>query len=225
MKTPKLTTVLIITIISLALLIPGVTLPMLTLTGTIDKKEMTDTGIDIIVDSIVEKSMKRGNAKSEEVERGKAERTIGIMTGMLGLKDLKGEIKAYSKTRSIAGTVKELFRSGNGFVGFLVMLFSIVIPITKILLMFVAACFRDSLNSRRAFLISSVISKWSMADVLVIAIIVAFMAANASNMGGLLDMDARFESGFYFFLGYCTFSILSMQVITRKNKNFNSFEQ
>ena len=224
MKTPKLTTVLIITIISLALLIPGVTLPMLTLTGTIDKKEMTDTGIDIIVDSIVEKSMKRSNAKSEEDERGKAERMIGIMTGMLGLKDLKGEIKAYSKTRSIAGTVKELFRSGNGFVGFLVMLFSIVIPITKIMLMFVAACFRNSKNSRKAFLISSVISKWSMADVLVIAIIVAFMAANASNMGGLLDMDARFEPGFYFFLGYCTFSILSMQVITRKNKNPNSSE-
>jgi len=63
-----------------------------------------------------------------------------------------------------------------------------------------------------------------MADVLVIAIIVAFMAANASNMGGLLDMDARFEPGFYFFLGYCTFSILSMQVITRKNKNLNSSE-
>ena len=217
MKTPKLTTVLIITIISLALLIPGVTLPMLTLTGTIDKKEMIDTGIDIIVDSIVEKSMKRSNAKSEEVERGKAERTIGIMTGALGFKDLKGEIEAYNETRSIAGTVKELFRSGNGFVGFLVMLFSIVIPITKILLMLVAACFRDSKHSRKAFLISSVISKWSMADVLVIAIIVAFMAANASNMGGLLDMDARFEPGFYFFLGYCTFSILSIQVITRKN--------
>ena len=211
MKTPTLTTVLIITIISLALLIPGVTQPMLTLTGTIDKKEMTDTGIDIIVDSIVEKSMKRSNAKSEEVERGKAERMIGIMTGMLGLNDLKGEIQAYSKTRSIAGTVKELFRSGNGLVGFLVMLFSVVIPVTKILLMLVAACFRDSLSSRKAFLISSVISKWSMAD-------------NASNMGGLLDMDARFEPGFYFFLGYCTFSILSMQVITRKNKDLNRAE-
>ena len=222
MKTPKLTTVLVITIISLALLIPGVTLPMLTLTGTIDKAEMTDTGIDIIVDSIVEKAMKRGKDKSEKVERGKAERMIGIMTGMLGLDDLKGEIKAYSKTRSIAGTVKELFRSGNGFVGFLVMLFSVVIPITKILLMLLAACFRNSKNSAKALLISSVISKWSMADVLVIAIIVAFMAANASNMGGLLDMDARFEPGFYFFLGYCTFSILSMQVITRKNKTSNS---
>jgi len=224
METPKLSTVLIITIISLALLIPGVTQPMLTLTGTIDKSEMTETGIDIIIDSMVEKSMKRGKEKSEKDERGKARRMVGMITGMLGLNNIEGEIEAYSKTRSIWGTVKELFRSGNDFVGFLVMLFSIIIPVTKILLMLVGSYFYDSKNSRKAFLISSVISKWSMADVFVIAIIVAFMAANASNMGGLLNLGARFEFGFYFFLGYCTFSILSIQVITRKNKNFNSSE-
>ncbi|MFQ5687883.1 MAG: hypothetical protein ACE5GV_14620, partial [Candidatus Scalindua sp.] len=126
METPKFTTVLIITIISLALLIPGVTQPMLTLTGTIDKSKMTETGIDIIIDSIVEKSMKRGTVKSENDERGKAKRMIGMITGMLGLNNIEGEIEAYNKTRSIAGTVKELFRSGNGVVGFLVMLFSIV---------------------------------------------------------------------------------------------------
>jgi hypothetical protein len=44
------------------------------------------------------------------------------------------------------------------------------------------------------------------------------MAANATNMGGLLNLGARFEPGFYFFLGYCIFSILSIQVITKKNK-------
>ena len=70
MNTPKLTTVLIITIISLALLIPGVTQPMLTLTGTIDKAEMTETGIDIIVDSLVEKSMKRGKKKVRKRRKG-----------------------------------------------------------------------------------------------------------------------------------------------------------
>ena len=224
METPKFTTVLIITIISLALLIPGVTQPMLTLTGTIDKAKMTETGIDIIVDTMVDKSMERGTGKSEDDERGKAKRMIGMITGMLGLNNIKGEIEAYSKTRSIKGTVKELFRSGNGVVGFLVMLFSIVIPVTKILLMLLGAYLRDSKHSRKAFLISSVISKWSMADVFVIAIIVAFMAANASNMGGLLNLGARFEYGFYFFLGYCVFSVLSIQVITRKSKALNSSE-
>lgn len=224
METPKFSTVLIITIISLALLTPGVTQPILTLTGTIDKSRMTETGIDIIVDSMVGKSMKNGKGKSEKDEKSKARQMIGMITGMLGLNNIKGEIKAYNDTRSIAGTVKELFRSGNGVVGFLVMLFSIIIPVTKILLMLVGSYFYDSKNSRKAFLISSAISKWSMADVFVVAIIVAFMAANASTMGGLLNMGARFEFGFYFFLGYCIFSILSIQLITRKNKNFNSSE-
>ncbi len=66
MEIPKFSTVLIITIISLALLIPGVTQPMLTLTGTIDKSRMTETGIDIIVDSMVGKSMQNGTGKSEK---------------------------------------------------------------------------------------------------------------------------------------------------------------
>jgi hypothetical protein len=224
METPKFSTVLIITIISLTLLIPGVTQPMLTLTGTIDKAKMTETGIDIIVDSMVGKSMERGTGKSEDDERGKAKRMIGMITGMLGLNNIKGEIDAYNKTRSIWGTVKELFRTGNSVVAFLVMLFSIVIPVTKILLMLLGSYFCDSKNSRKAFLISSVISKWSMADVFVIAIIVAFMAANASTVGGLLNLGARFEPGFYFFLGYCIFSILSIQVITRKSKALNSSE-
>ena len=222
METPNLSTVLIITIVSLALLIPGVTQPMLTLTGTIDKSRMNNMGIDIIVDSIVKKSTKNDKEESEEDGKGKAKLMIGMVAGMLGLNNIEGEFDAYNKTRSIAGTVKELFRTGNGLVGFLVMLFSIIIPVTKILLMLLGTCFYDSKNSRKAFLISSAISKWSMADVFVVAIIVAFMAANASTMGGLLNLGAQFEFGFYFFLGYCIFLILSIQVITRKDKNFKS---
>lgn len=38
-----------------------------------------------------------------------------------------------------------------------------------------------------------------MADVFLIAIIVAFMAANASSMGELLNLRAQFEVGFLFF--------------------------
>jgi len=224
METPKLSSVIIITVISLALLVPGVTQPMLTLTGTIDKSRMTDTGIDIIIDSVVEKSMKSGKGKSEEEERSKARRMIDMFKGMLGLNNIEGEIEAYNETRSIVGTVKELFRTGNGFVGFLVMLFSIIIPVTKILLMLLGSFFYDSKNSRKAFSISSAISKWSMADVFVVAIIVAFMAANATDMGGLLNLGARFEFGFYFFLGYCIFSILSIQLIMGKSKGLFSSE-
>lgn len=207
---------IVVIIISLALLIPGVTRPMLTLTGTIEKSQITETGVDLIVDSIVEKEMKKGKNKSEEDLREKAGRMVGIVTGALGLKDITGEIEAYRKTRSIAGTVKELFRSGNVAVAFLVMLFSIIIPCTKMLLLLLGVYFQELKISRKSLSINSVISKWSMADVFVIAIIVAFMAANASSMGGLMNLRGEFEPGFYFFLGYCIFSILSTQLITKK---------
>ena len=216
MEITRPVTPIIVIIVSLALLIPGVTQPMLTLTGTMEKSQITETGIDLIVDSIVEKALKKDKEKSEEDERKKAGRMVGMVTGMLGLKNITGEIEAYKKTRSIAGTVKELFRSGNGIVAFLVMLFSIIIPGTKILLLLLGTYFQELKISRKSLSINNVISKWSMADVFVIAIIVAYMAANASAMGGLLNLHGDFEPGFYFFLGYCIFSILSTQLITKK---------
>ncbi len=216
MEISRPVTPIIVIIVSLALLIPGVTQPMLTLTGTIEKSQITETGIDLIVDSIVEKALKKDIEKSEEDERKKAGRLVGMVTGMLGLKNITGEIEAYKKTRSIAGTIKELFRSGNGIVAFLVMLFSIIIPGTKILLLLLGTYFQELMISRKSLSINNAISKWSMADVFVIAIIVAYMAVNASAMGGLLNLHGDFEPGFYFFLGYCIFSILSTQLITKK---------
>ncbi len=216
MEITRPVTPIIVIIVSLALLIPGVTQPMLTLTGTIEKSQITETGIDLIVDSIVEKELKKDKNKSEEDIRKKAGRMVGMVTGVLGLKDITGEVEAYKKTRSIAGTVKELFRSGNIIVAFLVMLFSIIIPGTKILLLLLGTYFQELKISRKSLSINNVISKWSMADVFVIAIIVAYMAASASTMGGLINFHGHFEPGFYSFLGYCIFSILSTQLITKK---------
>jgi hypothetical protein len=40
------------------------------------------------------------------------------------------------------------------------------------------------------------------------AMLVAFMAGRASSEGGdLLVMEAQLEPGFWFFLGYCLFSV------------------
>ena len=68
------------------------------------------------------------------------------------------------------------------------------------------------------------IGKWSMADVFVVAIIVTYMAGNASaGMGDMLKTQSQFEIGFYYFLGYCIFSIASQMMIdmtqTRKSQS------
>ena len=49
---------------------------------------------------------------------------------------------------------------------------------------------------------------YSMADVFVMGLLVAYMAGSASGqMGDMLTMDARLEEGFYYFLAYCLFSV------------------
>jgi len=58
-----------------------------------------------------------------------------------------------------------------------------------------------------------------MADVFVIGVFVAFLAANAiKREGGLLSFEAILGSGFYFFLGYCLLSILSSQILAREQR-------
>lgn len=205
---------LILIVASLGLLVPGVTRPMFTITGTIDNTKLADAATGLIVDSMVERDLAKGTDKTEEELRTKAENSVKQMLGMLGLKIPEGEIEAYRKTRSILGTVKELFDTGHRVVGFLVMLFSVVIPTIKILLM-LAGTFGPSDQARRTSLaVSRAISKWSMADVFVVAIGVAFMALNASkDLDEVVRLGAEFEVGFFLFLGYCLFSIATSTLV------------
>ena len=66
-------------------------------------------------------------------------------------------------------------------------------------------------------------SKWSMADVFVIAIFIAFLAAKGIREDtGLVNFDAVVGTGFYYFLGYCLLSILSAQILYyQSKKNLN----
>jgi uncharacterized paraquat-inducible protein A len=65
------------------------------------------------------------------------------------------------------------------------------------------------------------IAKWSMADVFVVALFIAYLAANATQSSGdpaapsLVAFDARFGSGFYWFAAYCVCSLASQQYTVR----------
>ncbi len=199
--------VIILILVSIALLIPGITGPMLTMQGTIEKAALLETGTDMLVESIV---AGKGEISSEEVEAAttRARGTVNMAMGMLGLKTPEGEIEAYSKTRSILGTVQQLFSDGDWFVGFLVMLFSVIVPVMKMTLLLVGD---------KAAAVGRAVSKWAMADVFVVAIFVAYLAGNASeDVGGLLNLKASLEWGFYCFLGYCLFSVASAQLTARR---------
>jgi uncharacterized paraquat-inducible protein A len=56
--------------------------------------------------------------------------------------------------------------------------------------------------------LNSYLSKWSMADVFVMGLLVAFLAGSAADQtGDMLTMHAQLGIGFYYFLAYCLFSV------------------
>jgi Paraquat-inducible protein A len=191
-STRKLFTAAMI-VLALALLYPGVTQPVLTLTGTIEKSDIATLGIEMVAGE------------------GADSQTRGMLTAissLMGLDRIEGQLEVYNNTRSIWSTASELVRSGNMLVGMLIVLFSVIIPTLKLLLQLVSL-FLPNANQRGALLwLNAVLSKWSMADVFVMALLVSYMAGSASgHMGDLLAMGAQLERGFYFFLAYCLFSV------------------
>ena len=170
---------------------------MLSLTGIVDKADMVEIGKDIIVES----------PETPELIDTLAEVLLANM-------EVTGTVEAYNRTRSILGTIKELFDNGFALVAFLVALFSIIIPALKGLMMLFSYFRIDPALSGYLQNISGFISKWSMADVYVVGVFVAFLAANAvQNEAGLLSFNATLGPGFYFFLGYCLLSVLSSQIL------------
>ena len=192
-----------IIILSLALLIPGVTQPIMSISGTIDKAKLAEQGIAQVAQSF-----------DEDSGRERARGMLGMVSGLLGLNNLKGEV--LQKTRSIWGAVTELYQSGNRLVAGLVMLFSVVVPALKLSFMLVQQCVSSIGLKLRINTVVNALAKWSMADVFVVALIITFMTGNASGgMGEMLKTQAQFENGFYFFTAYCILSILSGFLVRR----------
>jgi uncharacterized paraquat-inducible protein A len=72
-------------------------------------------------------------------------------------------------------------------------------------------------------LVICVLSKWSMVDVFVIALIVTYLAGNAHGQSGeLLVMHAEFGEGFWYFSAYCLFAIIASGLIKTPDKRSNS---
>lgn len=191
-------------IIALGLLLPGITQPVLTLEGKIDKSKLAQTGINMLADE--------GNRNTRNM--------LMMASSMLGLDKLEGEISAYQKTRSIRGTVTELANNKNYLVAVLVALFSIVIPAFKLLMQLLYIFLPVNKFKRLLGQVIQGLSKWSMVDVFVIALIVAYLAGNADGqMGELVNMHAELGNGFWYFTGYCLFAIAASSLIKVEPKN------
>ena len=199
MNTTRKLTSLVLMLVALGLLYPGVTQPVLTLTGEIEKSRIAALGIDLIA--------------GEEADQ-QTRQMLSMITSFLGLDQIEGRLQAYSSTRSIWGMVEELASTGNLPVALLIVFFSLVIPVFKLLLQAFAIVISQAALRGPLLWLNAVLSKWSMADVFVMGLLVAYMAGKATGKAGeLMIMSAQLEPGFYFFLAYCLFSIAATTLL------------
>jgi uncharacterized paraquat-inducible protein A len=118
-----------------------------------------------------------------------------------------------SEKKSIVGLIGNLLKS-NILLGFLIILFSILIPVAKLslsLLMILSKTQND--NRFLQFLVHN-IGKWSMVDVFSMAIIVAMLTFDNLRIK-IFSTEGQLLPGFYFFLGYGILSIFTTYFLNR----------
>ena len=138
------------------------------------------------------------------------------------------EMDAYDKERSILGTVQDLYEDDRVLVAFLILLFSVLVPFIKGILLLVALSFGKGNLKHQIFKFVDIIGKWSMADVFVVAVFLVFLATSDRAIGKSFDvsmlgmslpvrvdtlMRTELRAGFYFFLSYCLLSLVGLHVV------------
>jgi hypothetical protein len=197
----KLTTISLIAV-AILLLYPGVTQPVLTLSGTVEKSKVAELGIALI---------------TEQDTNTQPRLLLTAVSNFLGFDQIEGNLEVYTSTRSIWGTAQSLADNGYLGVALLIVVFSLVIPVFKLVLQ-AASLFisKDELRGPLLWLNAS-LSKWSMADVFVMGLLVAFLAGGAAEKtDDILTMQASLGAGFYYFLAYCLFSVAA-SIALQKN--------
>lgn len=215
--------------VSVLVLIPGLFLPILTIQGHLNpaavavlSRTLLEQGIsDSAVESI------RGMISPDVLPLLEASQggLKGMLVGSIG-REITGSLAAgppvevYQQTRSIVGSVRNLYEVGSVLAATLIVLFSVIVPVTKSLLVCWAVCQSDVSRRQRTVLFVEMIAKWSMADVFAVAVIIAFLAAQASQTVGsasaLVSFRATLGPGFYWFSGYCLLSLAVQQLAARR---------
>lgn len=224
--------VLALVAISLALLIPGIMRPVLTIRGVLTPEgiaQMTpvvlEKGLDDETVATLEKLMNPAMVQFIKLTGGSTRKMIIDQLGPRLTEALKagvGDFEVYSQTRSIIGAVRNLYDVGSPFPATLILLFSVIVPLTKAFAVVAATFMRDALARHRVLNFVAAIAKWSMADVFVVALFITYLAAQATQTvpgqqgaAPLIAFDASFGPGFYWFTAYCLFSLASQQYTAR----------
>jgi hypothetical protein len=158
----------------------------------------------------------RGDLRKIIVEKLGPEITASLQNNV-------AEVEIYEQTRSIVGSVRRLYEVGSPVPATLILLFSVIVPLAKGALVAWGTLIGNAARRRRILAFVQTIAKWSMADVFVVALFIAYLAAQASATPTsgpnaappIVAFSAHFGAGFYWFAAYCVFSLASLQITVR----------
>ena len=186
---------LFLLLIAYVLLVPGLIEPVLHVTTTLDKAELVVLGKEALLES--------GSIPNF---------LMPVAMEVLNQVQVSGTVLVSDTAKSIWQTSQDLWNDNNQLVAFLIIFFSVFVPLLKLALL-AASCMNKRFSEKLA-ISSAFLSKWSMADVFVIALVISFLAIKASSgNSSLVTTTISLESGFYYFLGYCLVSILASQLL------------
>lgn len=219
-------------IVSLALLLPGLFFPVLTIRGVLTREGVAHVAPMMLDKGLNPETMKQLTSMLNPSMVGMVE-AMGMDLRSMIIEKLSPELTAslqksvedvqvYEQTRSIISAVQNLYDVGAPIPATLILLFSVVVPLTKAALVAWATFLARGAARLRTLRFVELIAKWSMADVFVVALFITYLAAQASQAPTgpdaappLLAFTAEFRSGFYWFAAYCVFSLASQQWTAR----------
>lgn len=137
----------------------------------------------------------------------------------------------FHQSKSILQVVNVLLKDGKPglmAVAILVFAFSVVLPSLKMAFSLITLIRGRAVNGRFAHWLMNKAGKWSMADVMVVAIFMAFIGFNgvvdsqlstlqeyASSVHVLTTNNSALEIGFYLFTAYCLIGLISSALLPK----------
>lgn len=210
-------------VLTLGLLYPGLTQPALTINAMLDAEGLGQK-VDVLAKSAIPperlKQVRRflnPEIFGDSMDDAGLNERIGLMFGAI----VRGKVEGasaqmdgqlvYQQKQQVLETIRYLLEHGGYTAGILLLVFSIGVPVGKVLL-FLFALHTSAPRREKILGFINVIGKWSMADVFLVAIYTAYLGARSSvGVGQAIHFETHYGPGFYWFAAYCLVSLAAQQ--------------
>ncbi len=114
-----------------------------------------------------------------------------------------GDVVISFESKSILSSIHALYKKGEMAIATVIVLFSVAIPMLKVLLLTLVPFFKSHKMASGIVRLFKMLGKWSMIDVFVVALMLVYFSMDRGEIS-----RAQMEVGVYFFLGYVMISML-----------------